>query len=588
MNNNCLMPGTVLGEKYQIIKLIGQGGMGTVYMAYDIHLDLQVAIKTISPGLIGNDEASDLTAALKRFEAEAKIAAKIDHPNVVRVFGYQTDSVEMHGEVKKTEFLVMELLSGRTLRNTMDISGFEHEAEIADWIIKYLIPILDGLEKVHECGIIHRDIKPENFLMKDNTPKLADFGLSMGFNFPAVTGSIADIFGTAPYVAPEQFYNFSIAREAADVYSIGKILYEVVEGKMTDKVKPFKQMSLSHPDTEFLKQLDRIIRDATAENIHERTSSACELKKHLNGLIFDGKPINPEQDRRAATNLVRNKTLIVAVLLLFLTAGAWAMHFAHNNNVAGMNNMDHNPDHLPGHLMAESTDISQVHIMPYEDSAFEPTIQASDNSVLHFIPPATLTSGEENGSGNAKTSVNPFYVSENPVTNGQYAAFLNEIPDRVTIRDDDVFIDNRLAITLGEKIRGYVPISYDGRHFSVQHPMHSACGVLLVSGFGAETYAEHYGMRLQSEQEWIYISLMNDGADNAIIPLPVPVMDYEKNSSGLRGIGQIAEWSINADGDLVIMDPAISEVVGSDNLQAKDPDSYYTDTGFRVAKDVAD
>ncbi len=588
MNNNCLMPGTILGGKYQIIKLIGQGGMGTVYMAYDIHLDLQVAIKIISPGLIGNDEESDLTDALKRFEAEAKIAAKIDHPNVVRIFGYQTDSVEMHGEVNKTEFLVMEMLSGRTLRNTMDISGFEHEAEIADWIVKYLIPILDGLEKVHECGIIHRDIKPENFLMKDNTPKLADFGLSMGFNFPAVTGSIADIFGTAPYVAPEQFYNFSMAREAADVYSIGKILYEVVEGKMTDKVKPFKQVSLSHPDTDFLKQLDRIIRDATAENIHDRISSARELKKDLTDLIFCEKSINPVQDRRASTNAIRNKAAVVAILFLFLTAGAWAMHFAHNNNIAGMNDMNHNLDHLPTHLMAEGTDSPQVHMIPYEASAFEPTIQASDNSVLQFMPPATLTPGEGNSSDNAEISVTPFYISENPVTNGQYAAFLNEIADRVTIRDDDVFIDDRLAITLGEKIRGYIPISYDGRRFSVQHPMHSACGVLLVTGFGAEAYAEHYGLRLQTEQEWIYISLVDDGSANAIIPLPVPVMDYEKNSFGLRGIGQIAEWSKTVDGVLVIMDPAISEVAGIDNLQAKDPDSYYTDTGFRVAKDVAD
>jgi eukaryotic-like serine/threonine-protein kinase len=98
MSNYCLSPGVILGDKYQIIKLIGQGGMGTVYMAYDIRLDLQVAIKVISPAIAGAGEEPDLPDALKRFEAEAKIAAKIDHPNVVRIFGYHTDSIELDGK----------------------------------------------------------------------------------------------------------------------------------------------------------------------------------------------------------------------------------------------------------------------------------------------------------------------------------------------------------------------------------------------------------------------------------------------------------------------------------------------------------
>jgi eukaryotic-like serine/threonine-protein kinase len=273
----------------------------------------------------------------------------------------------------------MELLSGRTLRNTMDISGFENEKEISGWIITYLLPTLDGLEKVHECGIIHRDIKPENFLMKGNTPKIADFGLSMGFNFPAVTSSIADVFGTAPYVSPEQFYNFSMARETADIYSIGKILYEVVEGKMTDKVKPFKQVSLSHPDTDFLKQLDCIIRNATAENVSERTPSVQELKKQLIGLISLERQDNQSQNRRPGADFLSRKVVLLATLVLFLAVGAGGMHFAHNKGLAWMN--DNN--HAATHITEEHAARQNVRMVPYKRPLM--SLLSGPQTIPHFF-----------------------------------------------------------------------------------------------------------------------------------------------------------------------------------------------------------
>ena len=185
------------------------------------------------------------------------------------------------GQAIEIDYLVMELLAGRTLRDTMDVSGFEFEDEIKNWITTYMIPILEGLEKVHECGIIHRDIKPENFFMKDNVVKLADFGLSMGYDLPSVTDSVADIFGTMKYMAPEQFYNFKLAREPADIFSFGRILYEVVEGKMGDKVKPFKQVHLTTVDSEYLRGLNSVIMDATAENVSDRIATARDLRDRL-------------------------------------------------------------------------------------------------------------------------------------------------------------------------------------------------------------------------------------------------------------------------------------------------------------------
>jgi eukaryotic-like serine/threonine-protein kinase len=249
-----LTPGTVLGGTYQIIRQIGQGGMGAVYMAYDTRLDLKVAIKVIAPEHTENMDASQYDRVLSRFRTEARIVVKIDHPNVIRIFGFMQDILHVGGRNVEIDYLVMELLDGRTLRDTMDVSGFEYEEEIRSWIKKYMIPILEGLEKVHSCGIIHRDIKPENFFLKEDVPKLADFGLSMGFDLPSVTGSVADIFGTMTYMAPEQFYNFSLARAPADIFSIGVSSTRLSKGESRTKSNlssrcgsPIRNQTISRP-----------------------------------------------------------------------------------------------------------------------------------------------------------------------------------------------------------------------------------------------------------------------------------------------------------------------------------------------------
>ncbi|MFN2354015.1 MAG: serine/threonine-protein kinase [Desulfopila sp.] len=281
-----LKPGTLLGRNYQIIRLIGQGGMGTVYMAYDSSLDHNVAVKVISPDALTGIDEEQREVALKRFQAEARIAAKIDHPNVIRILGFNRDTTEYQGKTVEIDYLVMELLAQRTLRDTMDESGFESEDEIKKWIGQYMIPILDGVDKIHCSGIIHRDIKPENFFLKDGKAKLADFGLSLGLDQPSVTGPMVDIFGTLKYMSPEQFYNFSLAREPSDIFSLGRILYEVVEGTMTKKIKPFKQVKISRTDTPFFKALGEVIAEATAENPKERIATARQLMESLSDILY--------------------------------------------------------------------------------------------------------------------------------------------------------------------------------------------------------------------------------------------------------------------------------------------------------------
>ena len=549
--------------------------MGAVYLAFDTRLELQVAIKVISPEFSQTMEGTEFESVLKRFESEAKLAAKIDHPNVIRIYGSNRESVEIDNHQYDIDYLIMELVSGRTLRNTMDVSGFEHEEEIRSWISKYLVPILDGVQKVHDCGIIHRDIKPENFLMKDDVPKLADFGLSMGFNLPPVTGSVADIFGTLTYMAPEQFYNFSMARETADVYAIGKILFEVVEGKISEKSKPFQQVKLSNPETVFLEALNSIIMDATAVNPTQRIGSAKELKEKMMQLLYCSSVNLPPASVTPSRSWVK-KAIWPAGAGVLLALGALILYSAPPDQSKNRPVEIHTPEPAqPGSLR----------YLPFSDS-FDPVIRSKDMSTLRLIPPAELENSDGNLLGPGKITIEPFYLSESPITNQQYVDFLNENLSRVKMVDSDVFLEGQLALKISEKIRNYKPVTFEGGRFHVKHPMHSSCAVLLVTAYGAEAYAKYYNLRLPLAQEWLYVMISGGHKDATPIQLPTPVFTYKPDKNGLRGINQLAEWGKTKDDEFITLGQAVPGITEKDLDRGKNPFKYYTDTGFRVAKNA--
>lgn len=572
-----LAPGTVLGNTYQIIRLIGQGGMGAVYMAYDTRLDLKVAIKVISPELAETMEAPQYNGILKRFRSEARIAAKIDHPNVIRIFGFMREVIDFEGQDIEIDYLVMEIMAGRTLRDTMDVSGFEHEAEIKDWITHHMIPILEGLEKVHKCGIVHRDIKPENFFMKESVVKLADFGLSMGFDLPSVTDSVADIFGTMTYMAPEQFYNFKLAREPADIFSIGRILYEVVEGKISDNLRPFKQARLSNPDTDYLKALNDVIMAATAENPADRIGSARELKDRLLKLHYCRLDSSP--GLQAGTRIKRKSLILFTLsIVIAIVISALIMQYSRNPKLPIAPPVSQEPN--------ENTIIVKKITHGTIPQKLKTILRAEDSSNLHLIPPTELELAGENPLQESRLSIDAVYISENPITNQQYVAFLNTNLDRIDVVDSDVQLEEHLVLKLSEKIRGYKPIVFDGKQFQVQDPMHSSCAILLVTGYGAEAYARYYGLRLIKTREWYTILLINNDQLDPRMPLPTPVINYPQDKHGLRAINQIAEWGKTESGNFVILGQSPSEMIKSALTLEKDPSKYYTDLSFRVAKDA--
>jgi serine/threonine-protein kinase len=272
--------GSVIDGKWVLIERIGKGGMGEVFRAHQLNLKRDVAIKVISEELLQDSEESpeEVANAMERLQREVQTMAQVRHPNVLQIYDYGSVKVQRKGSIEKVQYIAMEYIPGNTFRYTMSEEGLDDETDLlVDWLQLYFLPVLDGLEAVHRHDIVHRDVKPENILMDGETPKMADFGLARSQKLRAVSNSW-EVKGTMPYMAPEQFADFRKAGFAADIYSLGKILYEAINGKLNQRMVPFKTVALEDPKTNLLKALDTIIRKATEENHGRRYQTVAELR----------------------------------------------------------------------------------------------------------------------------------------------------------------------------------------------------------------------------------------------------------------------------------------------------------------------
>ena len=206
---------TTLGGRYELLEVVGRGGMGEVWAGRDLRLSRSVAVKLLSPTM-----ASE-AGVRERFDEEARSAARRSHPNVVLVF----DS----GEHERTPYLVMELLPGRTLADEVALGPLEPER-----VRRIGLEVLGALGASHGAGILHRDIKPGNVLLTaDDTAKLGDFGIAKSTEGLHLT-STGMIVGTAAYLAPARLAG-QPATPQSDLYALGVVLYEALSGR-----KPFQ------------------------------------------------------------------------------------------------------------------------------------------------------------------------------------------------------------------------------------------------------------------------------------------------------------------------------------------------------------
>ncbi len=213
-----LEPGTLVGDRYEIVRLIGEGGMGSVYEARHKILGRHVAIKVLKPEVVHNE------SLVARFLQEAKAAAELHHKNIVELTDYGVDG--------DRPYMVMELLKGEDLGHLL-----KREGQLSvPRLVTILDPVLRALAMAHERGVIHRDIKPENiFLVHEDegepTPKIVDFGIAKRQEENVQLTSANMALGTPAYMAPEQIMSSRTVTGAADQYAVGVTMYEALTGR---------------------------------------------------------------------------------------------------------------------------------------------------------------------------------------------------------------------------------------------------------------------------------------------------------------------------------------------------------------------
>jgi YVTN family beta-propeller protein len=236
---------------YRIDALIARGGMGVVYRATHLGLERPVALKVIAR------ELADREGFRERFLRESRLAARLDHPSVVPIY----DSREVEGEL----IVAMRLVAGGDLRKLIERDGpLPPERAIA-----LLGQVGEALDAAHAAGIVHRDVKPHNVLVEGDRAFLSDFGLAKALD-EGGAGSSASVVGTAEYMSPEQWGGGSVG-PAADVYSLGCVLYEALTG-----IPPFARKE-ADTEPEMPKGLDEVIERAVAKDPGERYASAGAL-----------------------------------------------------------------------------------------------------------------------------------------------------------------------------------------------------------------------------------------------------------------------------------------------------------------------
>lgn len=263
-----IIKGQKINDRYQIVRMIGEGGMANVYLAYDTILDRNVAVKILRGDLSGDEKF------VRRFQREAISASSLSHPNIVEMYDV--------GEDDGKYFIVMEYVDGKTLKSLIKRRGALTLPEVMD-IMKQLT---SAIACAHDSYIIHRDIKPQNvMILEDGRVKITDFGIAMALNSHELTQTNS-VMGSVHYLPPEQA-NGTGSTIKSDIYSLGILMYELLTGKLPFKgenaveiaIKQMKEPipSVRNLNPEIPQSVENIILKACAKNPKNRYENIREM-----------------------------------------------------------------------------------------------------------------------------------------------------------------------------------------------------------------------------------------------------------------------------------------------------------------------
>jgi formylglycine-generating enzyme required for sulfatase activity/predicted Ser/Thr protein kinase len=391
---------TVLGGQYRILKKLGKGGMGVVYLAEDMEMDNRlVAIKVLAP------ELSDNVRAVENLRREAITAINLNHPNIIRLYGFHSD-----GDMK---YLVMEYVDGWTLEQKLAES---QDGKLSvDEMLTVIEKVAAALDYAHgrTPPVFHRDLKPSNIMIrKDGEVRLMDFGIAreMKDSYTSLTGK-QDTSGTLPYMSPEQVRGKKPSA-AMDIYSLGVVCYECLNGK-----PPFYRGELTyqilHEPPDQLESVSLAVNEALGEALAKDASSRPATAGELVTMLAGRRP----------QQMPKRQNIAVSAKRLALPSGLIEVSNAQYAPLEGL---------APGSAEAQDRQRQAVEQLglPLEVKAIKTGI------VFRLIPAGTFVMGspdeEENRRDNevqhTVTLTRPFYCGKYQVTQPQWAQVMETNP----------------------------------------------------------------------------------------------------------------------------------------------------------------
>ncbi len=267
-----IVKGQLINDRYEIIKLIGEGGMANVYLAEDTILDRKVAVKVLRGDLAGDDKF------VRRFQREALAASSLSHPNIVEIHDVGEDSGNF--------YIVMEYIEGKTLKQLIKKRGVLSLPEVID----IMLQLLDALAHAHDSYIIHRDIKPQNIMITESgLVKITDFGIAMALNSAELTQTNS-VMGSVHYLPPEQASGKGSTIKS-DIYSCGILMFEMLTGRVPFRGDSAVEIALKHmkeplPSIKELnpvvpRSVENVILKASAKNPKNRYKDVREMSEDI-------------------------------------------------------------------------------------------------------------------------------------------------------------------------------------------------------------------------------------------------------------------------------------------------------------------
>lgn len=483
-----IRPGTDIG-RYHILEQLGEGGMAVVYEAYDTMLERNVAVKVLRFNQM-NSEVS-----VKRFQLDAKILAKLDHPSIVKVLDF--------GEYEGIPYLVMEHVPGGTLKQSTGKPIPWQQA------VRLLIPIGNALGYAHQKEIIHRDVKPSNILLNEKGESfLTDFGIAKILETTETIDLTKDGFGigTPEYMPPEIFDDAPLDKRA-DIYSLGIVLYELVTGRTPFKadtplavLKKHVLEPLPHPNMyvpSIPSRIEEILFKALAKKPENRFQSMEEFVRVLEDALLDQNIAT-----RSTTSKPINSLWVIPILL---GIGGMIILFtrienSNSNDAKLIQNINTTETVEIDTIISLSTPADTENLHDENDykiddativdlSLGSASTSPIDGMKMVYVPAGEFQMGASEQDAKAYDDEKPqhtvyldaFWIDQTEVTNGMYEKCVSE----------GVCLEQK-------KYSHHTNTGTD--HFN--DPLYSNYPAVYVNWEDAKTYCEWAGRRLPTEAEW--------------------------------------------------------------------------------------